>query len=183
VRSVLRRFPPLKFWKQQSWNLQVKTSFERELLLLWLSEEGYEYRELVCGPGEYSARGGIVDIYPRHSSFPIRVELFGDEVDSLRIFDLVTQRSTARLERFSLLPGNEDHLAHVARSGALRCLSVGELSGKYLVIADEPEEMRAEADRFCPWCIRCIARWTRSTPRWRKRRSPRIPPFLPKNVT
>ncbi len=149
VRSVLRRFPPLKFWKQQSWDLRVKTSFEREVLLLWLSEEGYEYRELVCGPGEYSARGGIVDIYPRHSSFPIRVELFGDEIDSLRIFDLVTQRSTARLDRFSLLPGNEDRLAHVARERDidLPCL-LEELSGKYLVALDEPDEMQTEAERF-----------------------------------
>jgi transcription-repair coupling factor (superfamily II helicase) len=68
---------------------------------------GYQPEEVVEVPGSFSRRGGILDIFPPSASMPIRIELFGDEIDSLRYFDPVTQRSEARLQHFMVGPAVE----------------------------------------------------------------------------
>ncbi len=68
---------------------------------------GYQPEEVVEVPGSFSRRGGILDIFPPNATLPIRIELFGDEIDSLRHFDPVTQRSDARLQSFTLGPALE----------------------------------------------------------------------------
>jgi len=65
---------------------------------------GYSPESLVEQPGQFSRRGGIVDFFPLTSEMPIRLELFGDEIDSLRYFDPVTQRSSQRTEQITLTP-------------------------------------------------------------------------------
>jgi transcription-repair coupling factor (superfamily II helicase) len=76
-------------------------------LLTRLVEGGYETSVEVSGVGEYAARGGIVDVWPPGAAEPLRIELFGDEVESLRTFDPMTQGSRRRLERATLLPASE----------------------------------------------------------------------------
>ena len=68
---------------------------------------GYQPVPVVEAPGEFSRRGGIVDVFPPAAAAPIRVELFGDEVESLRHFDPATQRSQSRLERALVTPATE----------------------------------------------------------------------------
>ena len=68
---------------------------------------GYQPEEVVEVPGSFSRRGGILDIFPPNSAGPIRIELFGDEIDSLRNFDPSTQRSENRLKSFTLGPATE----------------------------------------------------------------------------
>ena len=58
-------------------------------------------------PGEYAVRGGIVDIFPAGEPDPVRLDLFGDEVESIRRFDATTQRSTDRIDRLELRPVSE----------------------------------------------------------------------------
>lgn len=65
---------------------------------------GYRREQLVASPGEFSIRGGIIDIFPVAESTPIRLELFGDEIDSMRYFDPETQRSLKRANNFLILP-------------------------------------------------------------------------------
>ena len=77
-----------------------------QLLEEWVSW-GYEPVSVVQGPGTFSRRGGIVDIFPPASPWPVRIELFGDEVDSLRIFDPATQRSQSHIERVTMGPASE----------------------------------------------------------------------------
>jgi transcription-repair coupling factor (superfamily II helicase) len=77
-----------------------------EVLGQWV-ELGYQPEEVVEIPGNFSRRGGILDIFPPNTSMPIRIELFGDEIDSLRNFDPVTQRSETRLDSFSVAPATE----------------------------------------------------------------------------
>ena len=60
---------------------------------------GYEAAAVVEAPGQFSRRGGIVDIWPPNLRKPMRIELFGDEIDSLRTFDPSTQRTLARVTR------------------------------------------------------------------------------------
>ncbi|MFN9713081.1 MAG: transcription-repair coupling factor [Planctomycetota bacterium] len=76
-------------------------------LKAWLASAGYRTTTSVKLPGEFTARGGILDVYPPDASEPRRIEWFDDEVESIRTFDSVTQRSIYRLERIDLLAANE----------------------------------------------------------------------------
>lgn len=76
-------------------------------LMTWLEEQGYEPEAKVTQFGEVSLRGGILDVYPVTQTTPIRIEFFGDEVDSLRHFDPQTQVSTQVIESVLLPPGGE----------------------------------------------------------------------------
>ena len=79
----------------------------RERLVAALESSGYERRSLVVQPADYAVRGGIVDLWPPGADAPVRVELFGDEVDSLRRFDPATQRSLDDLSELALRPARE----------------------------------------------------------------------------
>lgn len=72
-----------------------------------LIEAGYEREQMVASPGEFSIRGGIIDIYPLTEEHPVRIELFDTEVDSLRYFDADTQRSIRNINHFSIVPSTE----------------------------------------------------------------------------
>jgi len=73
----------------------------------WLFDLGYESVAEVSEPGTFSRRGGILDVYPASASMPIRVELFGDDIETLRSFDPVTQRSQDELDSVDVLPARE----------------------------------------------------------------------------
>src|SRR2546426_10113847 len=73
----------------------------------WLFDLGYEPVTEVSEPGTFSRRGGIIDIYPASAEQPARVELFGDEIETLRAFDPVTQRSQSPLDELVVLPARE----------------------------------------------------------------------------
>ncbi len=75
-----------------------------EDLLAHLESIGYEKRDPVEMVGEYSLRGGILDIFPAEASKPIRIELFGDLIESIRRFDVETQRSVMKIAETTLLP-------------------------------------------------------------------------------
>ncbi len=77
-----------------------------EVVAQWI-ELGYQPEDVVEVPGSFSRRGGILDVFPPNSPGPIRIELFGDEIDSLRSFDPVTQRSQERLKSFVVGPATE----------------------------------------------------------------------------
>ncbi|HET6745244.1 MAG TPA: transcription-repair coupling factor, partial [Candidatus Limnocylindria bacterium] len=76
-------------------------------LLTSLVGGGYEAAVEVSGIGEFASRGGIVDVWPPGTSDPVRIDMFGDEVESIRAFDPVTQASRRRLEEITLLPAGE----------------------------------------------------------------------------
>ena len=73
----------------------------------WLFDLGYEPVTEVSEPGTFSRRGGIIDIYPASADQPARVELFGDEIETLRAFDPVTQRSQSAIDELVVLPARE----------------------------------------------------------------------------
>ncbi len=72
-----------------------------------LSSIGYERETEVDGPGQFAVRGGILDVFPLTEEYPIRIELWGDEVDSIRTFDTQTQRSIENLESLTIYPAAE----------------------------------------------------------------------------
>ncbi|MEX0585663.1 MAG: hypothetical protein WD176_03400, partial [Pirellulales bacterium] len=114
-------------------------------LLQWLVNRGFERSSAIERPGEFSVRGGIIDIFAPGAEDPVRIELFGDEVESLRAFDVETQRKVASLEwteLIALAPGGTD--AAAARE---ECV-LDALPERSWVALVEPDELTAEGDHY-----------------------------------
>jgi transcription-repair coupling factor (superfamily II helicase) len=88
-------------------DLRVGSRVAQRALLTALVNGGYEPVVEVSGVGEFANRGGLIDVWPPGAAEPLRIELFGDELESLRSFDPMTQGSRRRLERATLLPASE----------------------------------------------------------------------------
>lgn len=94
----------------------VKTDELRKTLV----EMGYQSNGLVEGPGEFSVRGDIVDVFPLTEESPVRIELWGDEIDSMRSFDVESQRSIENLEEIRIYPASEIILKQEKMPEAIR---------------------------------------------------------------
>jgi transcription-repair coupling factor (superfamily II helicase) len=121
-----------------------------------LRRVGYESHDMVEMPGQFTVRGGIVDVFPAEAERPVRLELFGDAVESLREFDPNTQRSVRPIERVTLPPLLEQP-ANGARfsdgnSGGngvpARTHSLFDLIEETIVILDEPQAVDEAAKEF-----------------------------------
>ena len=91
--------------------------YNREALVERLFAAGYVRRSQVDGPGQFSVRGDIVDIYAPDMRQPARVEYWDDEIDSLASFDLLTQRRDGSLEKIYLSPAREVLFGNTVRDG------------------------------------------------------------------
>jgi transcription-repair coupling factor (superfamily II helicase) len=94
-------------------------TLERPAFLQNLLDGGYARRPVVEDRGEFSVRGGIIDLFPPLYEQPVRLEFWGDEVESIRLFDPATQRSLGSLEELAVLPASEVVLDAAAREHAL----------------------------------------------------------------
>ncbi len=125
--------------------LELRTGgrIERSRLLTWLTERGYERVPAVAAPGDFSVRGGIVDVFPLFSAAGCRVEFGDDRVESLREFDPETQRSTgaitsvrlAGLDRAAAFTGAEASLLDYLPSGGM-------------LVVIEPEDLASHAELY-----------------------------------
>ena len=100
----------------------------------YLVKLGYERRDMVENPGEFSIRGGILDIYDITEDNPYRIELWGDDVDSVRSFDVQTQRSIIKTDRISIYPATELILDEGALYAGIELAKREENAGKNIVI-------------------------------------------------
>ncbi len=107
VRAMGRRTVPPEVYRRGMFVLNVGQSLDMDDLLSRLVSSGYEILPKVEGRGQAAVRGGLVDIYPHHLENPVRVEFYGDEIESIRSFDCGTQRSTASLESVTITPARE----------------------------------------------------------------------------
>ena len=87
--------------------LTTGDEYDLKNLLTMLSAAGYEKTQRVMTPGEFSIRGDIVDLYPLDAANPVRLEFFGDEVDTIRTFDVDSQRSLDSLETLEIYPASD----------------------------------------------------------------------------
>ncbi len=105
--------------------LRVRTG--DELTLDFLNEVLFEYKfqrvDFVTEPGEFSVRGGIVDVFSFSHDEPYRIEFFGDDVDSIRTFDVETQLSSGSVKKISIIPNVEDKVLHEDRGSFFKYLS------------------------------------------------------------
>ena len=107
ARALIQKTLPVREMRAALRPIRQGQSFDLNKVLAQWVGLGYEAAAVVEAPGEFSRRGGIVDIWPPNQRRPIRIELFGDEVDSLRTFDPSTQRTIARVEHTWIGPASE----------------------------------------------------------------------------
>jgi len=88
-------------------NISLSQSVELQTLADWLTEAGFRRENAIEGIGTFAIRGDIVDIYPFVTDHPVRIEFFGEEVESIRLFDVFTNRSVSRLDSIRILPMRE----------------------------------------------------------------------------
>lgn len=107
LAAALRRLPPKSIFNDYADFLMAKEEVDRQGLLHKLVEAGYLSVPMVEEPGSYAARGEIIDIFPPQSTHPYRIELFGDLVESIRLFEPSSQKSLQEVSEMILLPARE----------------------------------------------------------------------------
>jgi len=114
--TALVRLAPPSFMAAYTFNFRQKEKLDEAALKAQLTLAGYTHVSQVVSPGEYAVRGGLIDLFPMGSAVPYRVDLFGDEVDSIRTFDPDSQRSLYPVPEVRLLPGREFPMDEDARA-------------------------------------------------------------------
>jgi transcription-repair coupling factor (superfamily II helicase) len=107
VSAVMHLTLPAEVLRSELREVKVGQRLDRDALARDLARLGYERADLVHGVGQFSVRGGIVDLFPAGAADPVRLELFGDEVETVRAFDPETQRSSQPLEAIAFGPAAE----------------------------------------------------------------------------
>jgi transcription-repair coupling factor (superfamily II helicase) len=135
VESVALRLFPRSYYTGLALKLERGEEVDIGMLIDHLASVGYTQVDLVEMPGQFARRGGILDVYSPEADRPIRVDFFGDEIESMRKFDPETQRSSTALDEALLLP-----LAEIPASEKLLAAVHARLSRKRIEDADEDAE-------------------------------------------
>ncbi|MDP3754214.1 transcription-repair coupling factor [Polaromonas sp.] len=114
--TALYRLAPPSFLAGYTFHFKVKQKLDEAKLKSQLTLAGYTHVSQVVSPGEYAVRGGLIDLFPMGSAVPYRVDLFDDEIDSIRTFDPDSQRSLYPVPEVRLLPGREFPMDDEARA-------------------------------------------------------------------
>ncbi|SET78778.1 transcription-repair coupling factor [Oceanobacillus limi] len=107
VAALKRMLPPTSYLDKYQLNFTVGQEINVDDYLGSLVDMGYEHASMVTTPGEFSRRGGIIDIYPVTEANPVRIELFDEEIDSIRYFDADSQRSLDKKQEIIIGPATE----------------------------------------------------------------------------
>ena len=105
--NLMQRLPPVDYVLGHSFSVHVGDRLDMDALRDRLANAHYFSVSQVVSPGEFAVRGGIVDVFPTGSESPFRIDLFDDEVESIRLFDPDSQRSSERTGSIELLPARE----------------------------------------------------------------------------
>jgi len=147
---------PLDVMRERVCTLKLGETVDFEQLKKDMVLLGYDREEQIEGPGQFAVRGGILDIYPLTEEVPIRVELWGDEIDSIRTFDVESQRSIENLEEITIYPATDFPEEEAKRVSFLDYFD----TDKTILFLDEPvrliekgdgveaEFVQAQANRF-----------------------------------
>ncbi|HKM15790.1 MAG TPA: transcription-repair coupling factor [Marinospirillum sp.] len=107
ISTLMQRLPPAEFVVSHALDLKLGQQLDMHAFRRQLEEAGYRAVDTVYEQGEFTVRGGLLDLFPMGSEQPLRIELFGDEIESLRFFNTETQRTEHKTEAISLLPTHE----------------------------------------------------------------------------
>lgn len=107
VTTAMHRLPPQSHVITNTLALKVGQTFDVQRMRSLFEQSGYRHVDTVYDHGEFAIRGALVDMFPMGHELPIRIELFDDEIESLRTFDPETQRTQEKLEQLEMLPARE----------------------------------------------------------------------------
>ena len=107
ITALMQRLAPSNYIDAHTFNLNVNDDLDTEAFRQRLVDAGYYSVEQVMSPGEFAIRGGIVDVFPSGMNSPFRLDLFDTSIETIRLFDTETQRSTDQLDHIRLLPARE----------------------------------------------------------------------------
>ena len=107
ITTLMQRLPPAEFVASHAVDLKLGQTLDMHAFRRQLEEAGYRAVDTVYEQGEFTVRGGLLDLFPMGSEQPLRIELFDDEIESLRFFNAETQRTEEKTETISLLPAHE----------------------------------------------------------------------------
>ncbi|HXZ20683.1 MAG TPA: transcription-repair coupling factor [Candidatus Acidoferrales bacterium] len=147
VAAALGRFRAPAEYRELARTIVDDEELPLETLVEFLRRAGYQREQMVAMAGQYAVRGGIVDVYSPESAYPVRIELLGDTVESLRQFHPETQRSVQPVERVTLVAlaeGNEE-----PRGG-----SIFQVLHEPVILLDEVEELAEATEEFRTRCER-----------------------------
>lgn len=114
VQTAMHRFTPHAWLGGRAFTLKLGGRIDREAFRLRLDGAGYRSCAQVSEHGDYAVRGSLIDLFPMGEDAPLRIDLFDDEVESLRVFNVETQRSMSNVEFIDVLPAREFPLDKVA---------------------------------------------------------------------
>ncbi|SFT66144.1 transcription-repair coupling factor [Lishizhenia tianjinensis] len=145
-KALVEKIPTKKRLSENTFKIEKGKEYSIDFLTEVLHEYGFEIVDFVYEPGQFSVRGGIVDIYSFSNDYPFRVEFFGDEVDTIRTFDPVSQLSIHAHEFFSIIPNVQGSLMEEMNGSILEY--VGEHSTLWLASNKMVEStLKAEHDK------------------------------------
>jgi transcription-repair coupling factor (superfamily II helicase) len=146
LQAVMQPTPSKALVDRSTRKLQPAQQLDPEHLVGWLVAGGMVRREVVELPGEFGRRGGILDVFPPDAEHPVRLEFFGDELESLRSFDPATQRSLQQLQEveITLLPRDRHEPGDIAESANL----VSHLPPRSWVALVEPADLHEQGKHF-----------------------------------
>ncbi len=107
IDAFAARYTPKNLFKSHTVSIRVGDEVDFKELSKILVEAGYDRVDVVEGKGEFSLRGGLLDLFPTNSIYPYRIELFGDEIDSIRTFNTESQRSIEKVNSIEVFPAKE----------------------------------------------------------------------------
>jgi len=142
AEALTEKLVPSEQFHESSIHLSKGDTCPIDSLSESLSDQGYRPVRFVDSPGEYAIRGGIFDVFPFSGEYPVRMEFFGDEIDTIREFDPDSQRSIAYLNETRLVPN-----AAASDAGDKESL-LSYLPDSALLVVDEPGVVRSEIESF-----------------------------------
>ncbi|MGZ5662818.1 MAG: transcription-repair coupling factor, partial [Usitatibacter sp.] len=116
VTTALQRLPPRAYLAGRTFELRAGTRLDLDALRSQMVLAGYAHVQQVMSPGEFCVRGGLVDLYPTGSAVPYRIDLLGEEIETIRTFDVDTQRSIYPVSEVRMLPAREFPLDEEGRA-------------------------------------------------------------------
>jgi len=154
LESACMRLFPKDFYAGLALELKRGEEYDTEMILAHLLEVGYTRVDVVEMPGQVTLRGGIVDVYSPEMDRPVRIDFFGDEIESMRKFDPDTQRSSTPVDEAILLPLTETPITEKLLNAVHTRLVRGGAAGAMLEGGEEPAELQSrvgQATIFPGW--------------------------------
>ena len=130
-------------------SIKLGKEFPLNDLISDLVRAGYSRTDMVEGKGQFAVRGGIIDIYPVNATYPIRIEFWGDEVDSMGYFDIVTQRRTENIKSFKISVASEILIDETERASLLSKIEgLIQKYSKKASMADAAERLKSDYEKI-----------------------------------